>query len=154
VAWWVQIETLAGEWKRVSELEERARRATRINSGRAGITTVRALLFCAAARVRLDDSGGAARLARTAISFGDDGDPRVNAPWLRLAIARHDLPEIRRLFAANHKDLPPYAGWWALDNEATRLDALAALDETDQPAAEATTYQVTDPYLAAVAGAP
>jgi tetratricopeptide (TPR) repeat protein len=109
VAWWVQIEILAGERERVRELEERVLRVLRavrwFGDRRAGVTTVRALLYCAAARAQLGDTARAARLAKIAAEFGDDSDARVNAPWLRLAIARHDLPEMRRLFASNH--LPP-----------------------------------------------
>jgi tetratricopeptide (TPR) repeat protein len=152
VAWWVQIEVLAGEWERVRELEERVLQAIRWFGDRgAGVTTVRALLFCAAARMQLGDTRQAARLAKTAAGFGDDSDARVNAPWLRLALARHDLPEIDRLFANNHKSLSAYAHWWALDNEAVRLDALAALGRADQLADEAACYHRTDPYLTAIA---
>jgi DNA-binding SARP family transcriptional activator len=152
VAWCVQIEVLAGEWERVRALEDRVMRSVRFFADRGtGITTVRALLFCATARARLGDTGRAARFEKMALGLGDDSDPRINAPWLRLALARHDLPEIRRLFASNHKNLPPYAEWWALDNLATRLDGLAALNESDQLAEESAPYQRTDPYLTAIA---
>jgi len=158
IAWRIQIETLAGEWAQVCALEEELLRLNGRDEDRLLVGTVRGLLMCAAARLHLGEAHRANSLMRLA-RIGGHTDARLNAPLLRVALARGDLAQVRTLFGRNRKELPPPATWWAVDHTATRLDTLAALavGSDPDPAAtatldvEAAAHLDADGYLAAVA---
>jgi hypothetical protein len=150
VAWWVEIEALAREWTRVRGFEERIRQSTRAGA-QVRVSGVRALLLCAAARVQLGEHDEAAALERFATELARGHDDRLAGPYIRLALARRDLDAVAELMRRAPRELKPWAGWWALDLDVTRLDALAVLGDEAAVAAEAAPLLGTGDFVDAVA---
>ena len=149
LAWRIEIEALAGEWSRVRGYEDRARQPARYGAHR--VSAVRALLLCAVARARLGQVAESTRLERLADELAPITDDRIAAPHIRLALARGDLDRVAELMAHAPRRLKPWAQWWALDLDITRLDALTALGDATGVEAEATPLLGTCALLDAVA---
>ena len=152
VAWWAEVESMAEEWPRVGMLEERIRAFAGRDDIGPTARFVRAPLLCAAARAHLGDARQSTELERlTADLTGGADDDRLAAPYLRLALARGDLDRVGDLMARAPKRLRPWAQWWALDLDVTRLDALAALEDAAAVESEAAALLGDNRFLDAVA---
>jgi hypothetical protein len=150
VAWWVEIEGLARDWTRVRGFEKRVRDPVHPGT-QPRVSGVRAVLLCAAAGVELGDEEAAVDLERLAATLARGPDDRLAGPYLRLALARRDLDRVEWLLPRTPRELKPWATWWSLELEVTRLDALAALGDADAVAAEAAPLLGTGDFTDAVA---
>src|SRR6266536_2419475 len=151
VAWSIELETMAQEWSRVLDVEERAHRSIRENIGRRHVGAIRALLLCAVARVHLGEHAQAAPLVQLAEHLAAGHDDRLAAPRIRLALAHHDLDQAAALMPAAPRDLKIWATGYLLDLQITRLDALTALDNQAGVEAEAPPHLGTGDFVDAVA---
>jgi len=103
------------------------------------------LLTCALASELLGDLQEAARLERAADRLGIEA-PVFVAPRLRLALARRDPVELRRLL----RPMPETRGYrltLGLNTIAARLDALAFLRDQDRIEEEAPRFTGSRNYL-------
>ena len=127
------VEELAGSWDAARELRETAEQTVAENATRC-VFNPRSLLVCALASELAGDEGEAQRLEEAADSLGMEGfGLSVDAPRLRLAIARGELGTVEQLLA----DATEPAYFVRLPALTARLDALAALSDRPRLEAEA-----------------
>jgi class 3 adenylate cyclase/tetratricopeptide (TPR) repeat protein len=137
----VEVEELAGAWDAIRELEPRVRAEISGNLDTPCARNPRSLLVCALARAALGDDEGARELEEEADSLGMEGYPvLLNAPRLRLALARRDLDRADALLPETQAR---HWYWFGLSFTTARLDALAAL--RDRKALEAEAPQLLRP---------
>ena len=119
------IDELAGRWDCIRAVGGRLENAVAANAGTRCHLDARALLDCALAAHLSGDMAEATRfeaLADEAMMPGISG-LTVEAPRLRLAIARRDTATIERLLC-----VPTNLTYTVLATTSARLDGLAALD--------------------------
>jgi len=151
IAWWIEIEALARDWPRVRQLEDRLRQPIHANIATQQVSVIRALLLCAAARAHLADATRATVLEHLANDLAHGPDDRLAAPHIRLALAQDDLEGVATLMAVTPHEWRPWATWWALDLEVTRLDALTALHDAAGVEAEAPKMLGSGDFINAIA---
>jgi DNA-binding SARP family transcriptional activator len=151
VAWWIELEAMAAEWSRVRDREPALQAYVDDDVARRRVPTIRALVLCAVARVHLGEPEHGERLVRQAEDLAGGPDDRVAATHVQLALARGDLDAVRRHLTRLPTDLPPWATWWLLHLDATRLDAIAVLGDAAAAEEEARTCLGTGGFLDAVA---
>ncbi|MDQ2984540.1 MAG: AAA family ATPase [Actinomycetota bacterium] len=137
----LEIEELAGRWDAIRALEQRAEGAVADNVATPCVRNPRSLLVCAIANVHGGDLDRAREQEERAQGMWMEGyGSTLNAPLLRLRLARGELDEIEELIEA-----PELRGWhrgWFIFSALTaQLDAFAALG--DGPRAE----QAAEPHL-------
>ena len=147
VAMKLELEELTGRWDLMTALAERARATVEANVDTPCVRNSRSLLACAVASAQLGDVAATSLFEQRAAEIAMAGYDAVFAPLrIRLAIARGDLGVLERL-VGQALPPPPAKNWWTLCTEAARLDALAALGDTQAIDAEAPPYAVPGTYL-------
>jgi hypothetical protein len=143
----IEVEELAGAWETVAELQSRAEQAIDENLATPCVRNPRSLLVCAAARTELGDEPAARDLEERARSLWMEGyGSTLDAPLLRLALARGDLERAERLIGA--PELRGWhRGWFVFSALAARLDALAALGRREEVEEEAGRHRRPGTYL-------
>jgi class 3 adenylate cyclase len=146
VAILLEVEELAGGWDTIAELQSRAEQAIDENLATPCVRNPRSLLVCAAARTELGDESAARDLEERALSLWMEGyGSTLDAPLLRLALARGDLAQAERLIGA--PELRGWhRGWFVFSALAARLDALAALGRREE-VEEASRHRRPGTYL-------
>ena len=147
VAMKLELEELTGRWDLMTALAERARATVEANVDTPCVRNSRSLLACAVASAHLGDVAATSLFEQRAAEIAMAGYDAVFAPLrIRLAIARGDLGVLERL-VGQALSPPPAKNWWTLCTEAARLDALAALGDTEAIDAEAPPFAVPGTYL-------
>jgi class 3 adenylate cyclase/tetratricopeptide (TPR) repeat protein len=141
----LRLEAAMGDWVAVNELTERTEDAVGANLATPCPFNVVVLLILALAKVTGGDAPAARRLVAKAADIGMVGYTRFHtARRLRLAIARQDREEIRRLVDSIQPSwLVP--GEWEL--WAALLDGLAMIGDQDRIEAEAPKLTMEDTYV-------
>jgi hypothetical protein len=123
----MNISALAGRWEDVRDLTMRAEEAVEANADTPCVFNVSSLLSAATASTYIGETAEAGRLEAKADALGMEGYRQWLVPArLRLALARDDLDELRRLVdTLGPEDLEP----WAYEMPAALLDALIALGD-------------------------
>jgi hypothetical protein len=134
VAILVELDELLGGWDAIRANEQRVRDAVAANAATPCLRNARSLLVCALAAENLGDHARARALEEAADRLGLLGRQVLDAPRLRLAIARRDHERAEQLLAG----LLDERGWYArghgtsLATLAAQLDALAILGHADR----------------------
>ena len=140
----IRVATLAGQWEAMTPLTSSAEGAVEANATTPCSANVSTLLCCALARVQEGDAAEARRLEAQADAIGAEGYSEWDAPRLRLALARHDLTELRMVVDS----LEPLAFVpYLFDVPAALLDALVALGDSDRIELEAPAWLRPGTYL-------
>jgi class 3 adenylate cyclase len=128
------VAAVAGRWEEVCALTPSAEEAVEANADTPCAFNVASLLNAAVASAYTGDDTEAGRLEAKADAIGMEGYRQWLAPpRIRLAIARADRGELRRLVdAVGSGDLEP----WAYEMPAALLDALVALGDRESIEAE------------------
>ncbi len=145
VAFLLEVEELAANWRRIRELTPRAEQA--VEASTPCIHRPRSLVVCALAAACLGDEEEAQRLEKAAGSLGAQEYGRVVDTRIRLALARGDVKTIKKLLGEStvpHKTLIRST---KLAPVAARLDALAALRQRDRVEVEAPSWLQPETYL-------
>jgi hypothetical protein len=125
-----EVEELAGGWDAILELQERVEQTVEENRDTPCVRNARTLLLCALARVHEGDEREAERLEGRAAEHWMEGfGLTLDAPRIRLALARGDLAEVQALVSAS--DPPRRQAIFRLQAGAAWLDALAALRDRE-----------------------
>jgi hypothetical protein len=130
----VEVEELLGNWGAIRGLEDRVRATVAANTGNPCLRNARSLLVCALAAACLHDTASAAELERAADNLASPSKPLLDAPRLRLALARGDLERADELLARLEAD----QGWYSrghgtsLATLIARLEGQAALGHREQ----------------------
>jgi hypothetical protein len=142
----MRLEVAVADWQSGRALTQRVEDAVEANLATPCPFNVGLLLMAALGMVYTGDDAGSARLVAKAESIGMVGYPRITvARWLRLAMARHDLDDLRRrVDSVDAAWLIP--GAWEL--RAALLDALALLGDRDRIEIEAPGWVRPDAYVA------
>jgi len=142
----LRLEVAVADWEAVRGLTQRVEDAVEANLATPCPANVGALLLAALGSVYGGDDAAATRLVARAEAVGMVGYGRIHAAkWLRLALARHDREEIRRIVdTVEPRWLTPDA--WEL--WAALFDALAALGERDRIEADTPQWVRPDAYVA------
>ena len=121
------VAAVAGRWEEVRELTPSAAEAVEANADTPCAFNVGSLLNAAVASAYGGDEAEAGRLEAKADAIGMEGYRQWLAPpRIRLAIARDDLGELRRLVdAIGPEDLEP----WAYEMPSAMLDAFVVLGD-------------------------
>ena len=129
------VAAVAGRWEEVRELTRSAEEAVDANADTPCAFNVASLLNAAVASAYGGGEAEAGRLEAKADALGMEGYSQWLAPpRIRLAIARDDLGELRRLVdAVGPEDLEP----WAYEMPSAMLDALVVLGDRGSIEAEA-----------------
>jgi class 3 adenylate cyclase len=125
----VRVETLMGRWDAVRSLTSRTEQAVTANVMTPCAGSARTLLDTAVASTRGGDDAASLRLeAEADVLWMEAQRWRLETPKIRLALARNDLDELRRLTE------PPDFGAsrpFGFDRAAAMLDALVALGDRE-----------------------
>jgi hypothetical protein len=142
----MRLEVAVADWQSGRALTQRVEDAVEANLATPCPFNVGLLLMAALGMVYTGDDAGSARLVAKAESIGMVGYGRITvARWLRLAMARHDLDDLRRrVDSVDAAWLIP--GAWEL--RAALLDALALLGDRDRIEIEAPGWVRPDAYVA------
>lgn len=136
---------VAGRWEEVRELTPSAEAAVEANADTPCAFNVSCLLNAALASAYGGDEAEAGRLEANADAIGMEGYRQWFAPpRIKLAVARDDLDELRRLVdAVVPEDLEP----WAYEMPAALLDALVVLGDRGAIEAEAPKWLRPETYV-------
>jgi hypothetical protein len=139
------VAAVAGRWEEVRELTPSAEAAVEANADTPCAFNVASLLNAALASAYGGDEAEAGRLEANADAIGMEGYRQWFAPpRIRLAVARDDLDELRRLVdAVVPEDLEP----WAYEMPAALLDALVVLGDRGAIEAEAPKWLRPNTYV-------
>jgi hypothetical protein len=139
------VSSLAGRWQEVRDLALRTEEAVDANADTPCVMNVSSLLNAATASAYGQDDGEATRLEAKADAIGMEGYRQWLVPArIRLAIARGDLDELRRLVdTLGPADLEP----WAYETPAALADALVALRDRTAIEAEAPKWLRPNTYV-------
>ena len=139
------VAAVAGRWEEVRELTRSAEEAVDANADTPCAFNVASLLNAAVASAYGGGEAEAARLEAKADALGMEGYRQWLAPpRIRLAIARDDLGEVRRLVdAVGAEDLEP----WAYEMPSAMLDALVVLGDRGSIEAEAPKWLRPNTYV-------
>jgi len=146
VAVWLDLAELEGNWERIAELTDRARHAVEANLATPCIWNPRSLLVCALAHAHLGNEDAAARLEADAEELAGKGfGMALDAPRIRLALHRGELERASGLLGVD----PGIRSktWYVLSSIATRIDALAALEDRERVEEEAPPLLRPETYL-------
>jgi class 3 adenylate cyclase/plasmid stabilization system protein ParE len=142
----LRLEVAVADWEAVRGLAERVEVAVEANLTTPCPANVGTLLLAALGMVYRDDDAAASRLIAKAEAIGMVGYGRTHAAkWMRLALARDDREEIRRIVDTVE---PPWLTSEAWELWAALFDALAALGERDRIEARAPEWVRPDAYVA------
>ena len=140
----MEVEELAGNWERISELQARIEQTVAENRHTPCVRNARSLLVCSAAAEILGDPNRSRELEAGADELrARDLGMAFGGPGLRLALARQDFATLEELLAG--KDWYSRQTWFLLPGAAARLDALAVLG--DEAAIDAEGLPAGDGYL-------
>ena len=142
----LRLEVAVADWEAVRELTQRVEDAVAANLTTPCPANVGALLLAAVGMVYRGDDAAATRLIAGAEAIGMVGYGRPHAAkWIRLALARDDREEIRRIVDTVEPRWLTSDAWelWA-----ALFDALAALGERDRIEARAPEWVRPDAYVA------
>ena len=141
----VYVSALAGRWDDVRELTLRTEEAVEANADTPCVINVGSLLNAATASIYGGDDAEAGRLEAKADAIGMEGYRQWLVPArLRLAIARNDLAELRRLVdTIGSEDLEP----WVYEMPAALVDGLVALGDRGSIEAEAPKWLRPNTYV-------
>jgi class 3 adenylate cyclase len=129
----IEVEELAGDWKRIGQLEQRVDPTILGNRDTPCVRSPRSLLVCALARLHLGEPEAARLLEESADEFGKEGYGHVlDTPRLKLALARGELVTAERILAEPLPDRGWHRGWLLLSTHAARIEALAVLRRRDE----------------------
>jgi hypothetical protein len=141
----VRVELLAGRWDAVRLLTGTVDRAVEANADTPCTGSVTALLYCAAASEMGGDAAEADRLEGKADAIGMQGfSAYLDGARLWLALARNDLPALRRLVDS---DEPVVFLPDRFDRPAALLDALIALGDNARIEADAPAWLRPGTYV-------
>jgi tetratricopeptide (TPR) repeat protein len=143
----LEVEELAGDWRRIAELTERAERAVEDNAAVPCVHNPRSLLVCALAAAYLGGEDEARRLEALTMSLGVEDYGRLYDVRIRLALLRGDLESVARLIADWEQPGRALLRRLKLTPRATRLDAFAALGNRERVEQEASAHLREGTYL-------
>jgi hypothetical protein len=141
----IRVETLAGRWGEVRALTSPAEQAVEANEATPCVGTAAVFLTLAAASAHGGDNASARTLEARADALGLGAWEWLCEPArVRLALARHDLAELRRLV-----DSPSLGTQrpFVFDGAATLLDALVALGDRERIESDAPQWLQEGTYL-------
>jgi tetratricopeptide (TPR) repeat protein len=142
----VRVETLAGRWDAVQELTSLAERAVEENLATPCPAKVSLLLDLAAGWAYGGDDAGARRFeARADAIWMEPFRWHFEAAKIRLALARNDFGELRRLVDSVEFPVPRPFGF---DTVAVLFDALVALGDRERIESEAPQWTREKTYIA------
>jgi class 3 adenylate cyclase/tetratricopeptide (TPR) repeat protein len=142
----IEVEVLTGNWHAIRDLTARAQEAVAANLATPCLWNTRSLLLCAVAAQAAGDDEDAQRLGERAEALGMEGYGEIHdAPRLRLALLRGDLERAEQLVGGPVS--PRGHNLFFFDAVATRLDALAALDDQGTLECEAPPFLRPHTYL-------
>ena len=123
-----------GSWQELADETGRVHDLVSANLATPCVRNARDLLLCAVAHLSVGDEDRARELEREARGIAGEGHEREQSlPLLRLAVARADEKEVRRLL-----ELPLQRVFvWGIGAWASRLDAFVALREHERAEEEA-----------------
>jgi class 3 adenylate cyclase len=137
------IESVAGDWRALTELTAHVERASSANEDFPCQFNWRTLLVCSLAHAQLGDEREARRLEESAGARAVVAGPLELEPaLLRLALLRGDEDEARRILEL----LPATGDAFGFDAAGARLDALLALRERQRLEEEAMPFLAEDSY--------
>jgi class 3 adenylate cyclase len=139
------VAAVAGRWEEVRELTPSAEDAVEANADTPCAFNVSSLLNAALASACVGDDAESQRLEAKADAIGMEGYRQWLAPpRIRLAIAREDLDDVRRLVdAIGPEDLEP----WAYEMPSAMLDALVVLGDREAIEAGAPDWLRPETYV-------
>jgi hypothetical protein len=144
VAVLVEVEELAGDWERISALEERIEESVDANLSTPCVKNARSLYLAALARRYRGENEEAQRLEARADEVSLEGyGLTLDALRMRLAVARGDLAMVERLAAAEHS----FSRVFHLGSEVGLLEGLTALSDRKRIEAEAQPLLKPGTYL-------
>ena len=140
----IRVDTLAGRWERVQETARQSELAVAANAATPCTANCSVLLNLAVARAQAGDDAEGRRLEASARTFWVESSRwRYEPAEVRLALARTDLAELRRLVASPTLALQRAFG---SDGAAEMFDALVVLGEHDRIESEAPNWVKGDTY--------
>ena len=140
----VRIASLTGRWQRVQEVATQAELAVGANAATPCLANCNVLLNLAVARAQAGDDAEARRLEAVARTFWVERRRWHFEPAeVRLALARSDLAELRRLIASPTLGVQRAFGF---DGAAELFDALVALGEHGRIETEAPQWVKDETY--------
>ena len=140
----IRIESLVGRWERVQEAATHAERAVGANAATPCLGNCNVLLNLAVARAQDGDDTEARRLEAAARAFWVESRRWHFEPAeVRLALARNDRAELRRLVASPTLGVQRAFGF---DGAAELFDALVALGEYDRIESEVPQWVKKETY--------
>ena len=143
VALHVLLESVLGNWEVLADLTRRAEEATAANEDFPCQFNWRNLLVCALGHAHLGREHDVRRLEGLGRAIAEVAGPVEREPALvRLVLLRGEVDAAHRILAA----LPATGDVFGLDAAAARLDALAALGETECVEEEAAPFLEQDSY--------
>ncbi len=126
----IRVATLAGRWSEVRALTSPAEQAVEANEATPCVGTAALFLTLAAASARDGDDAGASRLEARSDALGlEPWEWLIEPARVRLALARRDLAELRRLVDSSTLGTQR-AG--VFEGAAALLDALVALGDRER----------------------
>jgi class 3 adenylate cyclase len=144
----LEVEELLGRWDVVRDLRARTEAAVDENLETPCVRNPRVLLVTAVASELDGDAVSARALEERALEIWMDGyGLTLDAPRVRLALARNDLEEAERLLALHDTAHGWHRGWFLFGNIPARLDALAALGRRGEVEDEAPGHTRRPNYL-------
>lgn len=142
----LRLEVAVADWEAVRGLTQRVEDAVEANLTTPCPANVGVLLLAALGMVYRGDDDAATHLIAKAEAIGMVGYGRTHAAkWIRLALAREDREEVRRIVDTVE---PPWLTSDAWELWAALFDALAALGERDRIEAQAPEWVRPDAYVA------
>ena len=140
----IRIESLVGRWEKVEETAARAELAVEANASTPCSGHCNVLLNLAVARAQGGDDAESRRLEAAAKAFWKESNRWHYEPaQVRLALARNDLDQLRRLVASPTLGVQRPFGF---DGAAELFDALVALGEHARIEAEAQQWLRAETY--------
>jgi hypothetical protein len=142
VAVLLEVEEIAGGWRRILELADRTTASVEENLSTPCVRNARSLLITALAAAHSGDERAAESFARRADEVATEGyDFILAAPRAQLALVRGDVNQALALLPPIEDDRAVGQTWFALQTATARLDALAAARD------HASVERVATPFL-------
>ena len=137
------LESLFGNWELLAGLASRAEAASAANEDFPCQFNWRTLVVCGLALAHAGEERDARRLEELGRSNAIVAGPPEREPaLLRLALLRGDLESAEAIL----EGLPPVGNPWSVDSAAARLDALAALGDSQRAEREAAPFVEAQSY--------
>ena len=141
-----EVEELAGDWDAILASEDELLQAVDENRSTPCVRNARSLLVCAIAEQVAGNTERSRELEQLAGDLDTEGfGVTVDAPRMRIALARGDIDVLTRLLA--DEEWMKRQTWFVLPGAATRLDALAVVGSPEEVAEAAASFAPTGSYV-------